>query len=75
MSNQSQRRQDLPRLYLREGSIYLTRRDVLMRQHSLKGRDCRAWIIPPERACNIDTPFDLQIAELLLQKTVQRVPR
>jgi CMP-N-acetylneuraminic acid synthetase len=72
---EGQRRQDLPRLYLREGSIYLTRRDVLMRQHSLKGRDCRAWIIPPERACNIDTPFDLQIAELLLQKTVQRVPR
>jgi CMP-N-acetylneuraminic acid synthetase len=72
---EGQRRQDLPRLYLREGSIYLTRRDVLMRQHSLKGRDCRAWIIPPERACNIDTPFDLQIAEQMLQGAVNRDPR
>jgi CMP-N-acetylneuraminic acid synthetase len=63
---EGQRRQDLPKLYLREGSIYLTRRAVLMEQNSLKGRDCRAWIIPPERACNIDTPFDLFIAEQIL---------
>lgn len=63
---EGERRQDLPRLYLREGSIYLTRRFVLMEQNSLKGADCRAWIIPVERACNIDTPFDLLLAEHLL---------
>jgi CMP-N,N'-diacetyllegionaminic acid synthase len=60
-------RQQLPRLYLREGSIYLTRHDVLMTDHSLKGRDCRAWIVPAERACNIDEPFDLLLAEQLLK--------
>lgn len=64
---EGQRRQDLPQLYLREGSIYLTRRDVLMKQHSLKGRDCRAWIMPEDRACNIDQPFDLFLAEQLLK--------
>jgi CMP-N,N'-diacetyllegionaminic acid synthase len=64
---EGQRRQDLPKLYLREGSIYLTRRAVLMEQHSLKGGDCRAWIIPQGRACNIDTPFDLFIAEQVLR--------
>lgn len=63
---EGQRRQDLPALYLREGSIYLTRRDVLIEQGSLKGRDCRAWVVPPERACNIDTPFDLFLAEQML---------
>jgi CMP-N-acetylneuraminic acid synthetase len=61
-----QRRQALPPLYLREGSVYLTRRDVLMREHSLKGRDCRAWIVPRERACNIDDRFDLFLAEQML---------
>jgi CMP-N-acetylneuraminic acid synthetase len=61
-----QRRQALPPLYLREGSVYLTRRDVLMHEHSLKGRDCRAWIVPRERACTIDDPFDLFLAEQLL---------
>ena len=66
-ASEGQRRQDLPRLYLREGSIYLTRRDVLMEQNSLKGQDCRAWIVPEERACNIDTPFDLFLAEQMLR--------
>ncbi|MEO8075171.1 MAG: acylneuraminate cytidylyltransferase family protein [Acidobacteriota bacterium] len=61
------RRQDLPKLYLREGSVYLTRRDVLM-QGSLKGADCRAWLVPQDRACNIDEPFDLVMAELLLRR-------
>jgi CMP-N,N'-diacetyllegionaminic acid synthase len=63
---EGQPRQQLKKLYLREGSIYLTRRSVLMEQNSLKGRDCRAWIIPEERARNIDTPFDLRIAEHIL---------
>jgi len=64
---EGQPRQSLPKLYLREGSIYLTRRSVLMEQRSLKGQDCRAWIIPEERACNIDGPFDLFLAEQLLK--------
>jgi CMP-N,N'-diacetyllegionaminic acid synthase len=67
---EGQRRQELPTLYLREGSIYLTRRAVLMEQNSLRGSDCRAWIIPQERACNIDTPFDLFIAEQMLRYCV-----
>jgi CMP-N-acetylneuraminic acid synthetase len=66
-SFEGRRRQDLPKLYLREGSIYLTRTVVLMEQNSIKGNDCRAWIMPPERACNIDTPFDLWLAEKLLK--------
>jgi CMP-N-acetylneuraminic acid synthetase len=60
-------RQQLNKLYLRDGSIYLTRRAVLMEQSSLKGADCRAWIIPEERSRNIDTPFDMQVAELVLR--------
>ena len=60
-------RQRLPKYYLREGSVYLTRRDVLIEQNSLKGRDCRAWLIREDRACNIDTPFDLFLAEQILR--------
>jgi len=67
---EGQPRQQLKRLFLREGSIYLTRRDILMQRNSLKGERCRAWIIPEERACNIDTPFDLVIAEQLLLRSL-----
>jgi len=68
---EGQRRQDLPRLYLREGSIYLTRRDVLMEENSFKGKDCRAWLVPVTRACDIDTPFELFLAEQLLKYHAQ----
>jgi CMP-N,N'-diacetyllegionaminic acid synthase len=64
---EGQRRQDLPKLYLREGSVYLTRRDVLVNEHSFKGRDCRAWMIPADRACNIDEPVDWIVAEALVR--------
>jgi CMP-N-acetylneuraminic acid synthetase len=64
---EGQPRQQLGKFYLREGSIYLTRRSVLMERNSLKGEDCRAWIIPPERALNIDTFFDLLVTEQILR--------
>jgi CMP-N-acetylneuraminic acid synthetase len=71
---EGQRRQDLPPLYLRDGSVYLTRRDVLMRQNSIQGNDCRAWLIPPQRACNVDEPLDLYLCEQLLKLDPQRFP-
>ena len=40
--------------------------EVLMVQHSFKGSDCRAWLVPESRACNVDTPIDLIVAEQLL---------
>jgi CMP-N,N'-diacetyllegionaminic acid synthase len=69
---EGQRRQELPKLYLREGSVYVTQRRVLMEQNSIQGRHCRAWIIPPERACNIDSPFDLFLAEQMLKHRVAK---
>jgi CMP-N-acetylneuraminic acid synthetase len=63
---EGQRRQDLPKLFLRDGSVYVTRRDVLMEQNSIQGNDCRAWIMPVERAWNIDEPFDLYMVEQLM---------
>lgn len=60
---EGQRRQDLPAFYLRDGSVYLTRTQVLLEMNSIRGVDCRAWIIPRERACNVDEPFDLQLVE------------
>ncbi len=64
---EGQPRQQLEKMYLRDGSVYLTRRDVLMEGNSLKGADCRAWIIPEERARNIDSHFDLFLVEHMLR--------
>jgi CMP-N-acetylneuraminic acid synthetase len=71
---EGQRRQDLTPLYLRDGSVYLTRRNVLMEKGSLQGDDCRAWLIPPERSCNVDEPLDLYLCEQLLMLVPDRFP-
>ena len=64
---EGQPRQQLKKMFVRDGSVYLTRRDVLMCQNSLKGRDCRAWIIPEERSRNIDDQFDLFLVEQMMK--------
>lgn len=62
------RRQDLkPDAYVRSGSIYGLRRDHLMIDGRRYGAGVsRPYILPPERAVNIDGPIDVVIAERLL---------
>jgi CMP-N-acetylneuraminic acid synthetase len=62
------RRQDAqPPAYVRNGAIYLTRRDVLMEQNSIWGRLIRPYVMPPERSVNIDSELDLKLAEIMFQ--------
>ena len=64
------RRQDLtPPAYVRNGSIYAMRRDVLMIQHRRYGTiDSRPYIFPDERTINIDSEIDWLVAERILAK-------
>ena len=63
------RRQDLlPKAYIRSGSIYVLSREHLMVQNSRYGSsNSRPYILPPERAINIDTEIDVLVAESLLK--------
>jgi CMP-N-acetylneuraminic acid synthetase len=61
------RRQEYkPPAYMRNGSIYLTRRDVLMEQSSIWGQTIRPYVMPPERSVSIDTELDLKLAEIMM---------
>jgi CMP-N-acetylneuraminic acid synthetase len=53
---------------MRNGAIYLTRRDVLMERNSGWGETIRPYIMPPERSVGVDTELDLKLLELLLQE-------
>ena len=66
-SYENQPRQELISMYIRNGAIYATRKDVLM-DGSFKGHDCRGWIMPPERSLNIDTEMDFKHAEWLISE-------
>jgi CMP-N-acetylneuraminic acid synthetase len=60
------RRQELPPAFHREGSVYVTRREVLMEQNSFYGSRLLGYKMNNERSINIDTPEDWQRAERLL---------
>ena len=63
------RRQDYdPPAYMRNGSIYLTRRDVLMERDSIWGDVIRPYVMPPERSVSIDDERDLRLADLIARE-------
>jgi CMP-N-acetylneuraminic acid synthetase len=67
------RRQDYqPPAYMRNGAIYLTRRDVLMNKNSIWGKVIRPYVMPPERSVSIDSELELKLVELILQERLKR---
>ena len=61
-------RQILPNAYIRNGAIYLIKRDILLANEQLIGDKCLGLVMSDEDSVNIDTPLDLKLAELLLQE-------
>ena len=63
------RRQDYqPPAYMRNGAIYLTRRDVLMERDSIWGEVIRPYVMPEERSIGVDREIDLKLVELLIRE-------
>jgi CMP-N,N'-diacetyllegionaminic acid synthase len=63
------RRQDYqPPAYMRNGAIYLTRREVLMERHSIWGEVIRPYVMPEERSVGVDSELDLKLVDVLLRE-------
>jgi N-acylneuraminate cytidylyltransferase len=56
------RRQDLPRAFYRDGSVYLTRTSTVLKDHSLYGNSIGYIINNPDFHVNIDTEEDWKAA-------------
>lgn len=56
----------LPPLWVRNGSVYVTRRAIIERG-DLLGEDVRGYEMPRERSYDIDTPRDLAFARFLVE--------
>ena len=61
------RRQDLPPAFHREGSVYVTRRNVVMDQNSIFGARLIGFPVDPRDSIDINSPEDLARAEMLLR--------
>lgn len=63
------RRQDYqPPAYMRNGCIYLGRRDNLMVHNSIWGKVIRPYIMPEDRSVNVDSELDMKLVEFMLQE-------
>jgi CMP-N-acetylneuraminic acid synthetase len=62
------RRQDLPPVYVPNGAVYVARTDVLLSQQTFYTARTYGYIMPPERSLDIDSAWDLQLAECLLTR-------
>ncbi len=66
------RRQDYdPPAYIRNGAIYLTRRDVLMEDDSIRGEVIRPYVMPEERSYDIDSERDFRLVELVMRERLE----
>jgi CMP-N-acetylneuraminic acid synthetase len=60
------RRQDLPEVYALNGAIYCVSTKEITEKKTLLPSGTYAYIMPEERSLDIDTPWDLHLAELIL---------
>ncbi|WDF62866.1 acylneuraminate cytidylyltransferase family protein [Flavobacterium sp. KACC 22763] len=65
------RRQELPTTYHRDGSIYITKSEVLLEQHSLYGKSIAFIESDPEFYINIDTLADWKKAEEIVHQKMK----
>lgn len=63
-------RQSLAPAYSLNGAIYLVRRSVLRERDSWYTARTFAYVMPPERSLDIDTPWDLHLVDLILRDSI-----
>lgn len=64
-------RQDVPKSYDMNASIYVWNRKTLLTEHSLFNKNTYLYEMPEERSIDIDSHFDLEIVKYLIEKKSQ----
>ena len=62
------RRQDAPKCYDLNASVYVWRREALFSRPSLFNNDTLLYVMPEDRSIDIDSELDFEIVEFLLKK-------
>lgn len=63
------RRQSFPPAYALNGAVFLARRAVLLTRRSFYTDRTYAYVMPAERSLDVDTSWDLHLADLVLRAT------
>lgn len=68
LKNPILRRQDAPVCYDMNASIYVWTRDSILNNNNVFNKSTEVYVMPEERSIDIDSEFDFEIVEFLLQK-------
>jgi len=63
----TRRRQAFPDAYVVNGAVYLATREAVLDRRTLHPAGALAYVMPPERSLDIDTPWELRLAEFIMQ--------
>ncbi len=66
------RRQDLPPVFALNGAIYLALRTFLLSERTFISDHTYAHVMPENRSLDVDTPWDLHLADLILRDREHR---
>lgn len=66
------RRQDLPSVFALNGAIYLALRTFLLSERTFISDCTYAYVMPENRSLDVDTPWDLHLADLILRDREHR---
>ena len=64
--NKGMRRQDIPNLYVRNGAIFITSTEYLLNKQLVIADSPIVYVMPKNRSANIDTQFDMDMVERLM---------
>lgn len=62
------RRQDSPKCYDLNASIYIWSRDAILTKETIFGQGCGLYVMPEERSVDIDNEIDLEFVEFIMKK-------
>lgn len=68
LAKKPSRRQEYPAAYMLNAAIYLNRPASLLASRSFQPPGALAYIMPQERSLDIDSPWELRIADLILRE-------
>lgn len=63
-------RQDLPDIYHRNGAIYISAIDSMIKSHSILCNHPTPYVMPLERSVNIDNYLDFRVAEIFIKDAI-----
>jgi CMP-N,N'-diacetyllegionaminic acid synthase len=64
----NKRRQDLPRLYRPNGSIFIMRTESLLKFNSFNGKNILPYVMSEEKSIDIDSNMDFKLAEIIMEQ-------